>query len=94
MRELKMKTVTSIHGKGITTSVRFCILQLTRYPIAGNKFLPSTTCPDKYFLSSSCREITTDRSPDFGFPCIKHEYKALGLICHEREAKEHSFIQL
>jgi len=86
MWEIKMKTVKSIHGKPITTSVRYCILQLTRYPIAGNKFLPSMTCPDKYFLSSSCREITTDRSPNFGFPCVKHEYKALGLTRHDTEA--------
>jgi hypothetical protein len=37
------------------------------------------TCPDKYILSSSCREITTDLSPDFDSPSIKHKYKALGL---------------
>jgi hypothetical protein len=52
-------------------------MQLTRYPIAGNKFLLSMTCPDKYFLSSSFREITTDLSPEFDFPCTKHKYKAL-----------------
>jgi len=79
MWEVKMKRVISIYAKPITTFVRYCILQLTRYPIAGNKFLPSMTCPDKYFLSSSCREITTDLSPDFDFPCIKHEHKTLGL---------------
>jgi hypothetical protein len=44
------------------------------------------TCPDKYFLSSCCREITTGLSPDFDFPCIKHEYEALGLTLHYREA--------
>jgi len=86
MWEVKMKTVTSIHGKPITTSVRYCILQLTRYPTPGNKFLPSMTCPDKYFLSSSLREITTVLSPDFEFSCIKHEYKALGLTHHDTEA--------
>jgi len=86
MSKVKIKTVTSIYGKGITTSLRHCILQLTRYPIAGNKFLPPRTCPDKYFLSSSCREITTDLSPDFDFPCVKHEYKASGLIRHDIEA--------
>jgi len=93
MCEVKMKTVTSIHGKPITTSVRYCILQLTRYPIAGNKFIPSMTCPDKYFLSSSFREITTDLSPppNFDFSCIKHEYKALGLTHHDTEAYEIQF---
>jgi hypothetical protein len=86
MWEVKTKTVTSIHAKPITTFVRQFILQLTRYPIAGNKFLPSMTCPDKYVLSSSCREITTDLSPDFDFPCIKHKYKALDLTHHYTEA--------
>ena len=86
MWEVKMKTVTSLHGKPTTTCVRYCILQLTRYPVAGNKFLPSMTCPDKYFLSSSFREITTDLSPDFDFPCIKNECKALGLTHHNTEA--------
>jgi len=86
MWEVKMKRVTLIHGKPIRTSVRYCILQLTRYPIAGNKFLPSMTCPDKYFLSSSCREITTALKPDFDFSCIKHEHKALELTHHNTEA--------
>jgi hypothetical protein len=62
-------------------------MQLTRYSIAGNKFLPSMTCPDKYFLCSSFREITTDVSPDFDFPCTKHKYKALELTHHYTEAK-------
>ena len=83
--KVKMKRFTSIHGKSITTFARYCILLLTRYPIAGNKFLPSITCPDKYFLSSSFREITTDLSPDFDIPCIKHKYKALGLTHHYTE---------
>ena len=74
MWEVKMKNSHINTCKPITTFVRKCILQLTRYPIAGNKFLPSMTFPDKYFLSSSCREITTDLSSDFDFPCIKHEY--------------------
>jgi hypothetical protein len=69
MWEVKIKRVTWIHAKPITAFVRKFIRQLTRYPIAGNKFLPSMTCPDKYFLSSSCSEITTDLSPDFDFPC-------------------------
>ena len=83
--EVQMKRVTPVHAKPITISVRYCSMQLTRYPIAGNKFLPSMTCPDKYFLSSSCRQITTDLSPDFDFPCTKHEYKALGLTHHYTE---------
>jgi len=86
MWEVKMKRVTSIHRKPITTFVRYFILQLTRYPIAGNKFLPSMTCPDKYFLSSSFKEITTDLSPEFDFTCIKHKHKALELTHHNTEA--------
>ena len=85
MWEVQMKRVTSVHAKPITISVRYCSVQLTRYPIAGNKFLPSMTCPDKYFLSPSCRQITTDLSPDFDFPCTKHEYNALAITHHYTE---------
>jgi hypothetical protein len=85
MWEVQTKRVISIHRKPITKSVRYYILKLTRYAVAGNKLLPSVTCPNKYFLSSSYREITTDLSPDFDFPCIKHEYKALGLTHHQTE---------
>lgn len=45
--------------------------------MAGNRFLPSMMCPDKYFKSISSRVIPTDRSPDFAFSCTKQEYK-----CH------------
>jgi hypothetical protein len=44
------------------------------------------TCPDKYFLSSSFREINTVLSPGSNVSCIKHEKDILGLTYHCKEA--------